>query len=206
MKVLIGTYDLLNRHSESFEDAEIYSPIDQNNVSDFETSWKPIFDDCLANANTSADVAAANAQDAHWKWLEKTEQRKGRLDYKSFVVECDAITQGLMFVQTSAFARESSQKNQHLIYIELLATAPWNRYGMTEQPKYKGVGRLLLLAAINLSVEEGFEGRIGLHSLPQSETWYRDICGMADLGIDHAYPPGLRYFEMTPKQVETFLT
>ena len=206
MKVLIGTYELLNQHSGSFEYADLYSPIVEKHVSDYETLWVPAFNARLAEAKTQADVATANAQDHHWKWRKKTQQRQGRLDWKSFAIECDNSTQGLMFAQTSAFAREPSQKNQHIIYIDLLATAPWNRHGMTGQPKYKGVGRLLLLAAINLSVSEGFVGRVGLHSLPQSETWYRDICGMTDLGIDQTYPPGLRYFEMTKSQVETFLT
>ena len=206
MKVLVGTYELYNRRSKSFEDAYLYSPIVENHVSDFETLWVPAFETRLAQAKTWADVAAANAQDHHWKWRKKTQQRQGRLDWKSFAIECDSSTQGLMFAITSAFAREPSQKNQHIIYIDLLATAPWNRHGMTNLPKYKGVGRLLLLAAINLSVSEGFVGRIGLHSLPQSESWYRDICGMTDLGIDQTNPSSLRYFEMTQTQMETFLT
>ena len=206
MKVLVGTYDLLNRHRKSFEDAYLYSPIVENHISDFETVWVPAFKARLVEAKTQADVEAANAQDHHWKWGKKTQQRQNRLDWNSFAIECDGCTQGLMFVRTLAFAREPSQINQHLIYIDLLATAPWNRHGMTGQPKYKGVGRLLLLAAIDLSVSEGCKGRIGLHSLPQSETWYRDICGMTDLGIDQAYPLGLHYFEMTATQVVTFLT
>ena len=206
MKVLVGKYELFNRHNETFEDAYLYSPIVENHVSDFETLWVPVFNARLAEAKTQADATAANAQDRHWRWRKKTQQRQGRLDWKSFAIECDNNTQGLMFACTSAFAREPSQKNQHIIYIDLLATAPWNRHGMTDQPKYKGVGRLLLLAAIDLSVSEGFVGRIGLHSLPQSDPWYRDICGMTDLGIDQTYPPGLRYFEMTQSQVETFLT
>ena len=35
-------------------------------------------------------------------------------------------------------------------------------------------------------------GRFGLHSLPQSEAFYKD-CGMTDLGIDNEHEDKLRY-------------
>ncbi len=63
---------------------------------------------------------------------------------------------------------------------------------------YRKAGDLLLRAAILLSRETGWEGRVGLHALPQAESFYRDR-HMSDLGIDSAYQ-GLRYFEMTPEQ------
>jgi hypothetical protein len=207
MTTLIGTYDLLNRHTGEFEDAQVFTPIGDNNIVDFETLWRPAFQKRLARVRSREELAAANLQDHHWQWGEKARERAGRLDCQSFAIECDGQTQGLMFVKTTAFARESSQKSQHLVYIDLLATAPWNRHGFTDRPAYKGVGRLLLVAAISLSVAEEFKGRIALHSLPQSESWYRDICGMTDLGIDKAYnyPPGLRYFEMTEAQAKAFI-
>lgn len=61
-----------------------------------------------------------------------------------------------------------------------------------------------MVAAIAFSEQEGFKGRIGLHSLPQAENFYRDRCGMIDLGPDATYQ-NLRYFEMTPDQAKAFL-
>lgn len=61
---------------------------------------------------------------------------------------------------------------------------------------------MLLTAAIALSYEEGFKGRIGLHSLPQADAFYRRI-GMTDLGPDPACQ-NLRYFEMTVEQARAF--
>src|SRR5258706_1341 len=83
------------------------------------------------------------------------------------------------------------------------ATALWNRFRLVPEPQFKGIGRLLLAAAISLSVSEEFAGRIGLHALPQAESWYRDVCGMTDLGIDGT---GMRYFEMTEAQAQTFVS
>lgn len=48
----------------------------------------------------------------------------------------------------------------------------------------------------------GFGGRIGLHSLPQAETFYRDW--MTDFGRDPQHQ-GLRYFEMSESQPQAFL-
>ena len=102
-----------------------------------------------------------------------------------------------------AFAQEPSQLNKPIVDIDLLATAPWNRPQLTDQPQFKEIGRLLLAGAISLSVSEEFAGRIGLHALPQAETWYRDVCGMTDLGVDGT---NMRYFEMTESQARAFIS
>lgn len=45
---------------------------------------------------------------------------------------------------------------------------------------------------------------VGLHSLPQSNGWYANVCGMADLGADAGYQ-NLRYFEMVPDMADAFI-
>lgn len=47
-------------------------------------------------------------------------------------------------------------------------------------------------------------GRVGLHSLPQSEVCYASACGMHKVGIDAAYHD-LTYFEYTAAAATTFL-
>ena len=71
-------------------------------------------------------------------------------------------------------------------------------------PRYHGVGSILIKAAVALSEDSEFHGRIGLHSLPQANDFYANTCGMTDLGIDPDYE-GLRYFEMTPEQARAFV-
>lgn len=206
MRRSLGIFPVLNRHDSVYEDAEVFSVIEEHNVQDFERLWKPELDRRLQNLGPGETAGSVNAQDAHWKWREKTKDRNQRLDFDSFVVECGGMTQGLMFVRNIEFAREKSQAGQFLIYIDLVSAAPWNRIGFTATPKYKGIGPLLFAAAISYSVDQGFDGRIGLHSLPQSETWYRDVCGMTDLGPDAAYHGNLRYFEMTPAQAQSYIS
>ena len=91
-----------------------------------------------------------------------------------------------------------------LVYIELLASAPWNRPTHSEGAKYKGVGRVLIGTAIRLSIDQGFNGRIGLHSLATSGSWYKDVLRLTDWGYDTV--KGMQYFEMTDEQATAFLT
>ncbi len=202
MKELIGKRDLYNRHSKAYEQAEVYQELDQKNFDDFEHLWKPMLTKRRAEVLTASDAADANVQDAHWDWIGKAKVAAGRFEQETFAVECGE-TQGFMLVDHSGFGRLDAQKGRDLIYVELLSTAPWNRYRTVASPRYKGVGRVLIATAISLSIESEFEGRLGLHSLPQSESWYRDVVGFTDLGFDAS--KRMRYFEMTHDQAMTFL-
>ncbi|MGE6711914.1 hypothetical protein ACQKI2_17570, partial [Hyphomonas sp. NPDC076881] len=101
--------------------------------------------------------------------------------------------------------RLPDQKNDHLVYIDFVEAAPWNRREILgELPKFSGAGSILIRAAIEYSKVEGFKGRIGLHSLPQANDFYANRVRMTDLGQDSNYQ-NLRYFEMTPEQAEAFI-
>jgi hypothetical protein len=130
----------------------------------------------------------------------------GLLCSQGFSLVCDGVTQGLIAVNmVSHRCRLPEQQGKHLVYIELLENAPWNRSELLFQPiKFKGIGTILMAAAIELSREQDFKGRLGLHALPQSERWYREACGMTDMGIDQ-HAQGLRYFEMTAQQASAFI-
>ena len=100
--------------------------------------------------------------------------------------------------------RLPEQKGRHLVYVDFVENAPWNRPELRNPPLYRGVGTILIRAAIELSKSEEFKGRIGLHSLPQANAFYANTIGMTDLGQDRDYQ-GLRYFEMTAEHAEAFI-
>lgn len=205
---LVGTFDLLDRASRGFVEARLYSPADAANAADFEQRWRPDFDQRRAELKASGNLTLQalrenNMEDSHWLWAEKVDFSTDRLDRRSFAIVAEDVTQGLMLVTTVGFAREASQRGKPLVVVDFLATAPWNRKGFSNSARFKGVGRIMMIAAISLSVQEEFNGRLGLHSLPQTEQWYRDVVGMTDLGIDET---NMRYFEMTEAQAKAFLT
>lgn len=204
---LIGLVDLWHRQDEKFVEAELRAPVSAGHTDDFEKLWQPLFEARIAalkaaGQDTLHDFGSHDIQDAHWQWASKVNERARRLEWASFAVEVEGVTEGLMFARTAGFAREHSQARKPLVEIDLLATAPWNRGRLVDAPKYKGVGRVLLTTAVNLSFNEEFAGRVGLHSLPQAEDWYRDRCKMTDLGVDATT---MRYFEMTETQARAFL-
>jgi len=90
-----------------------------------------------------------------------------------------------------------------MVYLEFLATAPWNRPEFQQPVRLKGCGRIFTLAAIEVSRALGGKGRIGLHSLPAAEEFYERKCGMTRLGPDAAHQ-NLVYFEMTETQADLF--
>jgi hypothetical protein len=87
---------------------------------------------------------------------------------------------------------------QDVVYVDYLESAPWNLKGYAAPPDFLGVGPVLMTEAVQISVEAGLEGRVGLHSLPQSELFY-EKCKMTKLGPDPAYYD-LTCFEFSGRQ------
>ena len=202
MKELLGQVVLYNRESATFDKAEVYQELDQKNFKDFDQLWKPMLAMRELEIHTLIEAGNANVQDARWDWVGKAKVAAMMMGQETFAVECGE-TQGLMLVNLNGFAQLDAQKGRELVYVELLATAPWNRHKLVDSPRYKGVGRILIATAISLSIESGFHGRLGLHSLPQSESWYRDVARFTDLGLDA--PKRMHYFEATMDQARAFL-
>ncbi|WP_186074193.1 hypothetical protein [Burkholderia gladioli] len=200
---------LRNRITGAEVVGEIASPIDASDVECYVTQWKPISDRKIeelkaAGNYTREGVAEHNVEDAHWEWSEKVRDRAGQLQWNSYALRCEGRTQGLMFVNMVHRCRLESQKNMHMVYIDLLATAPWNRRRLSPAPLYRGVGDTLMLEAILLSSEQEFGGRIGLHALPNAVDFYQNQWGMVCMGTDPNYHE-LPYFELTTEQAAEIL-
>lgn len=132
-------------------------------------------------------------EDKFWDWefklefvINKQPNREG------YAIEYEGETQGLMIIETQLHGSRL-MPGKRLVYVDGIASAPWNREMIQRPPTYKGVGTALLAFARTRSLELGFEGRVGLHSLPGVEKFY-DNQGMVDLGEDEDYDD-LIYFE-----------
>jgi len=110
----------------------------------------------------------------------------------------------MMLLKTDGhFALLPDQERKPLVYISYLATAPWNSREITDQPKFLGVGTVLLRAAIATSIDAEFKGRIGLHSLPKAECFY-ERHGFECLGADPK-KENLKYYELSPEAAAEFM-
>ncbi|BBL77503.1 hypothetical protein [Methylomagnum ishizawai] len=206
MTATVSPIYLFNVEKREPEEAELWDAITEQQISDWEGEWGPELSKSIQRLKRAGVDRRSWPQSRHWNWRDKkADHLQGLLACQGFSVVGGGLTQGMMIVDTAKKrCRIESQKNKHIVYIEYLENAPWNRKELFDPPRYRGVGSILIRAAIELSKNESFKGRIGLHSLPQADEFYADTCNMTDLGVDAGYY-GLRYFEMTPEQAVAFI-
>jgi hypothetical protein len=196
---------LFSPQSGQPEAAELWDAITEKQLADWEGEWVPELFKAVQRLARAGVERKHWPQSRHWDWRRKTEALQGMLANPGFSIVCGGVTQGMMLVDTTMKrCHLESQKGKNLVYVSFVETAPWNRKELFDPPRYRGVGPIFIRAAIELSKEQEFKGRIGLHSLPQANGFYANVCGMTDLGADQDYQ-GLRYFEMTPEQAEAFI-
>ncbi len=185
-------------------EAELWDDISDSHLDQWRSTWVPMIERTVDRLSKAGVAAEKWPQDLHWKWDKKTDWSRSLLSLQRFAITCGGALQGLMLVNlTKLTARLPSQRGKDLAYVEYVSTAPWNRPEIAGVQQFHGIGTNMVRAVIELSRNEGFRGRIGLHALRQSATFYRDKCGMSELGVDPDYY-NLTYFEMTESQAADF--
>lgn len=183
-------------------EAVLIEDVSEADVRRTDTLWKPFLRQSLQDAYTRGLLPNDLPEHTHWIWDRKW-QAASR--YSQFLgIECAGEMQALMVVRTDKLCRLPTQRGLPLIYVDYLAAAPWNLTEIASPPRFSRCGLILIAAAIRLSSQRGYNGRIGLHSLPQAEGFYGNKCAMTDFGEDLDYE-GLRYFEMASVQAQAFL-
>lgn len=156
----------------------------------------------LAAANR---LAFPEQEHSHWDWQKKVSISAHLIACPTFAIECEHQVQGMMLINTDEYvARLPDEAGKSLVYIYFLAAAPWNLLQFEANRRFKGIGQILLRAAILQSLELEHRGRIGLHSLPQSEAFY-DRQGFQCLGPDPA-KKDLKYYELSAAAAAKFVT
>ena len=185
--------------------ATLHVELDELEVIDVETVWAPERLRALRKLRENGVPANLLPQHVHWNWALKAVKTSNLLAFRSFGIEANGKMQGLMMVLlTGKSARLDPDRGKPLVYIDFVETAPWNAKEFTASPRYKGVGLRFVQAAAQLSIDEGFGGRVGLHSLSQSIPFYTKGCEMQALGPDTSYL-NLEYFELTAAKVNDLL-
>ena len=178
--------------------ATLCDEVSDEHLKMWEATWRPAME-----AHCAKRTYHDTPEDAHWDWKTKATGWRSMVSSHSFAIVCRAELQGLMWASDIESARLAAQFGKPLVYVKYLATAPWNRPEVQKPPRYRGVGTVLIAAAMQLSLDLEYEGRIGLHSLPAAERFYQNTFGMRALGRDAACED-LMYFEMTEVQAKLF--
>jgi GNAT superfamily N-acetyltransferase len=191
--------------------AELHDDLPIDALFEAEEFWAPervrILRDCLL-----AKIATGLLpQSIHWCWSMKAFKMQGLTfgalsPYRLFGIKADNYWQGLLLGSCIGYQSRIEPKGRDLVYVKYVESAPWNwklqKIGRTA--RFKGIGYQLMEMAVQWSIDLGFKGRLGLHALPQADSFYQDVCRMTDLGIDKAHQP-LRYFEFSEQQAKKYL-
>ncbi|MCY4613178.1 MAG: hypothetical protein OXB94_06120 [Nitrospira sp.] len=173
MTVRVRQVHLLNVERCQPEPAELWDAVTEQQLTDWENEWVPELLKAIERLEREGIESRHWPQSSHWNWRKKVEALRGMLASPGFSIVCDGLTQGMMIVDTvKKRCRIDNQKGKPLVYVEFVENAPWNRRELCDSPRYRGVGSILMRAAIELSVESEFGGRIGLHSLSQAHDFY----------------------------------
>ena len=153
--------------------------INQKHLDDFEMFWR-------------YRTQSTQEEESYWNWDTKNRIYLSNDNYEGYAIECEQITQGMILLETQNH-RSWVKRENRLVYVQILETAPWNRRSFQPVPTFKLVGTMLLKFAQLRSEELGYRGLVGLHSLPKSESFYRQM-QMIDCGEDEEKEK-LTYFE-----------
>ena len=150
--------------------------------------------------STMRGTLSLGVEHGHWNWENKIDRVQSAY-HMLISLSGDDLIQGIVAVKTETIA--SRIDSQSLIYIDYVETAPWNLEMAHSPVRYLGVGTTLIREVVHLSNEQGMQGRIGLHSLPQALNFYLNR-GMTDLGEDPNYAD-LHYLEYNVEKAQTLI-
>lgn len=194
------TVQIQLRADGSFVDASMLDGMSPSDLLVVEAEWLAERSLIMQELLSSAVPRPAWPQSIHWDWRRKAPQLK-LLESGGFGIVCQNRWQGVMMTKSAShFAQLSADKGKPLIYIDYLELAPWNWRipELRRDGRFRGIGSILFWRAVRQSAEDGFHGRVGLHSLPQAEPFYARL-GMTRIGPD-PHKQNLTYYELSSQQ------
>lgn len=135
------------------------------------------------------------AEDKRWNWPQFAADSVGQglPDCVGILTPEDGQIQGALWLD--AAVPSLLCPHQQALHVQRLATAPRNREGVAEEPRFKATGRALMLYSITYSYAFGLEGRINLSSLRGAQSFYEGLGLIDTRETDHE---DLKIFEVTP--------
>src|SRR3954447_447009 len=137
---------LLDKKKAAVVEARLLDGISEEQLRDVENHWQPALSRGLQRLKAAGNRPQELPQSHHWNWRKKVEFFRSLLAYRGFAIECEGLTQGLMLVSTAEACRLPSQRGKPLVYVDYLETAPWNQRELVEQPRFGGIGTVMLAA------------------------------------------------------------
>lgn len=182
--------------------AVLFEGLSDKNIQDHEKIWVPALEAANKTANEK-EKKHSIAEDAHWRWNKKVNSTAGQLAFRHYAIEHENNTEGLMMIALVGH-RSKIAPAKDIVYIDYLSVAPQNRPIIQNPPRFKAVGSVLFNYTVQVSEEEGMNGRVGLHALPNAASWYHNKLKLTSFGKDSSYN-NLEYFELAEDKAQKLL-
>ena len=140
--------------------------------------------------------------DKSWNWAHSVgECRTDSFGEPLGIQTMDGEVQGAMILWTDG--KSITEAGKPSIFVQYLATAPWNREWLVKPPKFRGAGSALLFQAVCHSWNLGFDGRVTLLSNPSERT--REFYKKRSLTQISIADDGMIEFELEPPAAQRWL-
>lgn len=195
MSQILEKVYLLDIKNNSPSEAYLITDLEPDRLETIQALWQSEFRRFWEEALKRGISENKLPEHKNWNWVQKVQWATSeRLVCDLYAIEHKGVIEGLFMTSQGRTARLPSQKGKPLLYVDYLSSAPWNLEPLCEQARYRNIGTVFMKVAFAFSKNLGYYGRVGLHSLVQSEDFYRRL-QMIDLGPD-AQEENLRYFEV----------
>ena len=140
--------------------------------------------------------------DHHWEWRKLIGKYRNDANWDALGIQrTTGSVEGAILYRIDALSQIEAGKGA--VYVDRIATAPQNREWLSKPPKYKGIGSVLLLAAVRHSYLLGLGGRVWLSSLPSEKT--RAFYGKRGFDVIFEEPDGMIDFELPADAAQKWL-
>lgn len=131
---------------------------------------KDLIDARWWNADLEVHSPLDDEPDSHWKWREIISYYQNDPKWVARCVRTgDGVIQGALLLRKKV--KSVLEPGKKAVFVDRVATAPWNRDRVAKKPHFRGVGTGFVLYSIVLSYSQGFGGRVNLQAVA-SEDFY----------------------------------
>ncbi len=142
---------------------------------------------------------------ASWPWATHIPRAEREPGFECLVIESIGPPATLEAMLSLSLDDSRRTRGARLVYVEYVGVAPDNLGPPIGRRALRGLGSLLVREAAAVSQAAGFDGRVGLHALPEVETYYPTL--WFDPGQREETEDGaLLYFELEPANAQNLLT
>src|SRR5579859_5962860 len=141
---------LYDRAAGDYVDVDFIDGVTWEEVVDAQSAWRPAMKELLAKLQQANIPRARWPEHAHWDWQLKflMGQAEG---LRLFGIRHELLIQGLMMLKPVASSKLIFNLDANLVYVDYLASAPWNlTYEGVQRGRFGQVGRVFLAAAVQL--------------------------------------------------------